>query len=112
MNQPPPRRPLSSQRRPAPPPPPSLDPPPPRRAPTAFQLMGVVPQGQALNADAERAASIVGGADFVPAPDGAINGNITNVKRADSALLVPVVRATTGDAAQAVNALVANGDAR
>jgi hypothetical protein len=64
-----------------------------RRAPDAVQIMGVVPAGQALRTDAERLVSIVGAADFTPAPDGTISGNLTNVKRGESALLAPVVRA-------------------
>lgn len=83
-----------------------------RRAADTFQVMGTVPQGQALHQEAERIATVVGGTDFVPAPDGTINGNVTNLRRSDTALLVPVVAATDGDAAQAVNAFVAQGDRR
>lgn len=83
-----------------------------RRAADTFQVMGTVLQGQALHPEAERIATIVGGLDFVPAPDGTINGNVTNLRRSDTALLVPVVSAADGDAAQAVNTFVAQGDRR
>ena len=83
-----------------------------RRAADTFQVMGVVPQGQTLHPEAERIGSVVGGYDFVPAPDGSINGNVTNLKRSDTALLVPVVSATGGAEAEAVNAFVGQGDRR
>jgi len=83
-----------------------------RRAPGAFQLMGVVPQGQTLTAEAERLAAIVGGADFIPAADGAVNGSITNIKRNETALLVPIVRATAGAEVDAVNAFLADATRR
>jgi spore germination protein YaaH len=83
-----------------------------RRAADAFQVMAAVPQGQALDAEAERIATVVGGYDFVPAADGAVNGNVTNLKRNETALLVPIVRATEGDAAAAVNSFVGQPDLR
>src|SRR5215211_3873846 len=83
-----------------------------RRAADTFQVMATVPQGQALNPDAERLATVVGGYDFVPAPDGSLNGNVTNVKRNDTALLVPVVVAAAGAEADAVNGFVGNSERR
>lgn len=83
-----------------------------RRAADTFQVMGTVLQGQALQQDAERIATVVGGLDFVPAPDGTINGNVTNLRRSDTALLVPVVSASNGDTTQAVNAFIGQGDRR
>jgi hypothetical protein len=83
-----------------------------RRAADTFQVMGTVPPGQALHPEAERIATIVGGFDFVPAPDGTLSGNVTNLRRSDSALLVPVVVGADGDAAQAVNAFVGQAERR
>lgn len=83
-----------------------------RRAPGAFQIMGVTPQGGVLSLEAERVANVVGGADFVPAADGAINGGVTNLKRNEAALLVPVVRAAEGSEAEAVNAVLGSADRR
>jgi spore germination protein YaaH len=83
-----------------------------RRAADTFQVMGGVPQGQALHSDAERIGTVVGAYDFVPAGDGSINGNVTNLKRNDTALLVPIVGAAGGPEAEAVNALVAQPDRR
>lgn len=83
-----------------------------RRSPGAFQIMGVLPQGQALRPQAEQIATIVGGLDFAPAADGAVNGNVANIKRGDAALLVPVVRASGGAEADAVNALLPAADRR
>jgi hypothetical protein len=59
-----------------------------RRAADTFQVMGTVLQGQALHPEAERIATVVGGLDFVPAPDGTINGNITNLRRNDTSLQI------------------------
>jgi spore germination protein YaaH len=83
-----------------------------RRAADTFQVMAAVPAGQTLHPEAERIATIVGAYDFVPAADGTVNGNVTNVKRNDTALLVPVVRASGGDEAQAVNAFIGQPDRR
>lgn len=83
-----------------------------RRAADTFQVMGTAPQGQALHPEAQRIATVVGAFDFVPAPDGTINGNVTNLQRSDSALLAPVVVAADGDAAQAVNAFIGQADRR
>jgi spore germination protein YaaH len=83
-----------------------------RRAADSFQVMAAVPQGQALHPEAERIATVVGAYDFVPAADGSINGNVTNLKRNDTALLVPIVLAAGGAEAEAVNAIVAQPDRR
>ena len=83
-----------------------------RRATDTFQVMAVVPQGQQLRGEAERLATVVGGEDFVPAVDGAINGNVSNIKRNDVALLVPVVRGAAGAEAEAVGAIVGSPEAR
>jgi hypothetical protein len=74
--------------------------------------MAVVPQGQQLRPEAERLATVVGGEDFVPAADGGVNGNVSNIRRNDAALLVPVVRGTGGAEADAVNAIVAAPERR
>src|SRR5215218_8776051 len=83
-----------------------------RRSTDAFQVMAAVPAGQALRPEAERLATIVGAYDFVPAPDGALNGNVTNVKRSETALLIPIVHATGGDEAAAVNSFLGQADRR
>lgn len=83
-----------------------------RRAGDTFQVIATVPAGQTLHPDAERLGTIVGAYDFAPAADGAIGGSVTNLKRSDTAQLVPVVRATGGDEAQAVNSFIGNGERR
>lgn len=83
-----------------------------RRSADSFQTMAALPAGGSLNPEAERLATIVGAYDFVPAADGALSGAVTNVKRGETALLVPIVRAADGDEAQAVNAFIGQGERR
>jgi hypothetical protein len=83
-----------------------------RRSADTFQVMGAVPTGQALHPEAERLATIAGSYDFVPAADGAINGNVTNLRRNETAMLVPIVQAAGGADAQAVNQFIGQPDRR
>lgn len=83
-----------------------------RRVPGSFQVFATVPAGQALHPEAVRLATAAGGLDFVAAPDGVVNGNLSTLRRGDATLLIPAVRGGGGAEADAVNALVAAPEAR
>ena len=82
-----------------------------RRAAGGFQVVGVLPAGAVPHPDAERLLTVRSPAELVPAADGAISGNAPR-GTGEAVALVPVVRATAGVEAQAVNTMLASEPAR
>ncbi len=83
-----------------------------RRTAGGFQVQGVVPAGLSPVTDAEKLLTMRSPAQYVPQADGSVGGDHPPPLDSDSIALVPVVRATGGGEAEAVNAILANEGAR
>ncbi len=83
-----------------------------RRTEGGFQIQGILPVRAPLHPDAEKVISIRSPVDYVPAADGAVSGNPSPPLGADTVALIPIIRASSGDEAQAVNQLLASEQAR
>lgn len=88
-----------------------------RRSGGGFQIQGILPPGAALHPDAEKLAAdgkltMRSPAELIPAPDGSVNGQLPQGSGSDAVALIPVIRATAGQEAQAVNTILASEPAR
>jgi hypothetical protein len=83
-----------------------------RRLSGGFQVQGILKPGTPLHPDAEKLLTVLSPADYMPAPDGSVNGAPSPRPASDSVALVPVVSATAGAEKDAVNAILASETAR
>lgn len=83
-----------------------------RRTGGGFVVQGILAPGATLHPDADKLVNTRSPADFVPVADGSLVGEPSPGTGSDAVALVPVVRATGGSEAQAVNGLLAGEAAR
>jgi spore germination protein YaaH len=83
-----------------------------RRISGGFQVQGILKPGASLHPDAEQLVTVLSPADYVPAPDGSVNGAPSPRPASDVVAVVPVVSATAGAERDAVNAILASERAR
>ena len=83
-----------------------------KRSAGSFRIQGILPTGANLNPDGEKLLSMLSPADYVPAPDGAVNGSPTSLAAAESVVLAPVIRASATTEIQAVNSLLSSETTR
>lgn len=83
-----------------------------RRTAPAFLIQAIVPPGTAPHPDAEKYVNTRSPFDYVPAPDGTVVGTASGGSGGDAVALVPVIRATAGAEAEAVNAILSSEQAR
>lgn len=83
-----------------------------RRAAVSFQVQAILPPGANLIADAEKLIQLRSPADYVPGADGSVGGAPSPGASTEAIALVPVVRASAGAEAQAVNQILASEQVR
>lgn len=82
-----------------------------REAPT-FVVQAILPPGTAPHPDSEKHLNTRSPFDYVPAPDGTLVGTASGSSTTDAVALVPVIRATAGAEAEAVNTILASEQLR
>jgi hypothetical protein len=83
-----------------------------RRTPPAFVIQAILPPGTAPHPDGDKGITTRAPFDFVPSPDGTLLGTPSSGTGDDAIALVPVIRATAGAEAEAVNAILSSDQIR